>query len=112
MGIPDVPYSLIEHALQVPLRQSRALEVLLSLDFLCDNDGLSELNWGHFLLPQALFGCLILSEIQLSADQYNRDAGRVVINFWVPLSSGQFRAAMADFNVALPLPSRCRMTAG
>jgi len=63
VSILDVPYSLIEYALQVPLRQSGALQVLLSLDFFRDNDGLSKLNGSHLLLPQALFRCLILSEI-------------------------------------------------
>lgn len=104
MGLLAIPNCFVENALQIPLRQGRAFQIFLRLDLLGYYHGLPKLDRGHFLLPEALFGGLVLSEIQLSADQYDGDAGRVVVDFWVPLYSSQSCASLASLVAVVPWP--------
>lgn len=83
--LQNIPNSFVKDALQVPLRKGGALQIFLRLDFLGYNDSLAEFDRCHFLLSQALFGRLILSQIQLGTDKYDGDARRVVVNLGVPL---------------------------
>lgn len=83
--LQHAPNSLIEHALQVPLRECRALEVLLCLDLLRHHDGLLILDGRHLLLPQALARGLVIAQIQLRADEDDGDAGGVVLDLGIPL---------------------------
>lgn len=80
-----MPNGLVEDALEIPLSEGRALEVLLRLDLLGDLDGLLILDGGHLLLPQTLLGGLVIAEIQLGADQDDGDARGVVLDLGVPL---------------------------
>ena len=84
-GAFDVPDRLVKHALQVPLGERGALEVLLRLDLLGDHDGLLVLYRRHLLLPQALLGSLVVPQIELGTDEDDGHAGRVVVNLGEPL---------------------------
>lgn len=81
-----LPDRLVENALQIPLRQRGALQVLLGLDLLCDHDGLLVLYGCHFLLPQALLGRLVIPQIEFGADEDNGYTRRVVVDLRIPLA--------------------------
>ena len=85
MKSPDVPNRLVENALEVALRERRAFQVLLCLDLLGDHDSLLILNGRHFLLPQRLLGAFVVPQVQLCANEYDGYAGRMMVDFWVPL---------------------------
>lgn len=57
----------------------------MGLDLLCDLHSLLILNRCHLLLPEALPGSLVISEIELRADENDRDTRSVVLNFGIPL---------------------------
>lgn len=57
----------------------------MGLDLLCDLHSLLILNGGHLLLSEALPGSLVISEIELRADENDRDTRSVVLNFGIPL---------------------------
>ncbi len=84
----DAPDGLVKDALQVALCEGRALEVLLRLDLLGDHDGLLVLNGRHLLLAQRLLGALVISQIELGADEDDGHARRVVVDLGVPLGGG------------------------
>lgn len=83
----DIPDCLVKDTLEVALCERRALEVLLRLDFLCDHDGLLVLDGRHLLLPERLLCGFIVPKIELCAYEDDWYAGRVVVDFWVPLMS-------------------------
>ena len=60
--------SFVKHALQIPLRQSRALEVLDGFDVLGDLDCLFVLYGLHLTLAQLLFGVWVVAQVELGAD--------------------------------------------
>lgn len=79
------PNCLVEDALQVALCEGRALEVLLRLDLLGNHDCLLVLDGGHLLLAQRLLGGLVVSQIELRADEDDGHARRVMVDLGVPL---------------------------
>lgn len=79
------PNSLVKDALEVSLRESRALEVLVSLNFLGTDEGLLIGHGLHALLPQRVEGGGVVAKIELGADENNGDVGSVVVDFGVPL---------------------------
>lgn len=81
----NAPNCFVKDTLKVALCERRALEVLLRLDLLCDHDGLLVLDRRHLLLPQRLLCGFIVPQIELCADEDDWYAGRVVVDFWVPL---------------------------
>lgn len=87
LGLECAPNGLVEDALQVALCQCRALEVLLRLDFLGNHNGLLVLDGRHLLLAQRLLGGLVVSQIELGADQDDGHARCVVVNLGIPLGS-------------------------
>lgn len=85
MRFSSIPNSLVENALQVPLGQSRTLKVLVCLDVLGALQGLVIRYRLHFLLPEAIEGLRVFSQIKLSADEDDRDVGSMVVDLWEPL---------------------------
>ena len=84
--IMDLPDSLVENGLEIPLGESRALEVLPRADLLGAVDAHLECYRSHALLVQAGNGIGVLAQIELSAHQDDGDAGGVMLNLGVPLS--------------------------
>lgn len=94
-GCPRYCHSLdrfIEHALQIPLRQGRALEVLDRLDLLGNLHCLFVLYGLHFTLAQLLFDFWVVAQVELGSDEDDWDAGCVMLYLRVPLrrESGQY----------------------
>ncbi|CRK23536.1 hypothetical protein BN1708_013707, partial [Verticillium longisporum] len=67
----NVQLTLVKDALEVPLRERRALEVLVRPDLLSTHQGLVVGDRLHALLAQRLEGAGILPKIELSADEDN-----------------------------------------
>lgn len=44
-------------------------------------------NWSQFLVAQLLNGCLVISQIELCADQNNGCARTVMAHLWIPLNT-------------------------
>ena len=88
----DVLDSLIKDALEIPLRERGALEVLDGPDVLVDLHGLLVGDRHLLTLPQLLAHFGVVSQIELRAHEYDGHAGRVMLDFWVPLCA----ASMAE----------------
>lgn len=86
MRLPD---SLVKDALEVSLRESRALEVLVSLNFLGTNEGLLVRHGLHALLSQGVESGAVLAEIEFGADEDDGNVGSVMLDFGAPLELGQ-----------------------
>lgn len=80
-----IPDGLVENTFQVPLGQSRALKVLVSLDILGALQRLVVRYGLHPLLSETLERLGVFSQIELSANEYDRDVGRMVVDLWEPL---------------------------
>lgn len=80
-----LPDSLIKDTLEIPLGQSRALQVLVGADLLGHDQGLVVRNWLHSLGSQALQGSGVLSQVKLSTDQDDWDRRCVVVDLGEPL---------------------------
>lgn len=80
-----VPNRLIKDSLQVPLSQGRTLKILVCPDVLRGAKGFVIGDRLHPLLAQALNGVGILPQIELGADQDDRNIGSVVTDLGVPL---------------------------
>jgi hypothetical protein len=80
------PDSLIKDALQIPLGQGRALEVLVSLDLLGADQRLVVGDRLHPLLAQGLQRGGVFPQIELRADEDDGDVRCVVVDFGVPLA--------------------------
>lgn len=78
------PNRLIKYALQVPLRQCRAFQVLMSPDITRDRQGLLVGHRGHAFGRQRVERDLIFTEIELCADQDDGHARGVVLNLGMP----------------------------
>jgi hypothetical protein len=81
----DLLDRLVEHALEIPLRQGGALEVLDGLDLLGDLHCLLILYGLHLALAQLLFDLGVVAQVELGADQDDGNAGCVVLYLGVPL---------------------------
>ena len=83
----------IEHALQIPLGQGGALEVLDRLDLLGNLHCLLVLYGLHLTLAQLLFDFWVVAQVELGSDEDDWDAGRVVLYLGVPLrrECGQYK---------------------
>lgn len=82
----DLPDGLVENGLEIPLGESRALEILPRADLLGTVDTHLECYRSHALLVQARNGIGVLAQIELGAHQDDGDAGGVMLNLGVPLS--------------------------
>lgn len=80
-----VPNGLVKDALEVALRQGRALEVLVRPDILGAHERLVVRHGLHALLTQRFQRRGVLAEIQLRADENDRHVRCVVVDFGVPL---------------------------
>lgn len=80
-----LPDGLVKDALEVALGESRALEVLLGLDLLCDCEGLLVGDWLHLLGPESVCGGLVLSEVELGTNQDDGYVWRVMFDLGIPL---------------------------
>ena len=81
----DLLDRLVEYALEIPLRQGGALEVLDGLDLLGDLHCLLILYGLHLALAQLLFDLWVVAQVELGADQDDGNAGCVVLYLGVPL---------------------------
>jgi hypothetical protein len=81
------PDSLVEHTLQIPLRESRTLQILVRSDLLSHEQGLVVRHRLHSLGPQALQRCRVFSQVKLGADEDDGDGRGVVVDFWEPLDT-------------------------
>jgi hypothetical protein len=81
---------LIKHTLQIPLRQSRALEVLHRSDLLCNLHRLLILYWLHLTLAQLLFHLRVVSQVKLRANEDDRYAWCVMFDLGMPLRRNQY----------------------
>ena len=79
------PDGFVENALQVALGERRAFKVFDSLDFLGCRHALLVRDWRHTPLAQRLFGGLVITKIEFGANEDDRNAGRVVLDFGIPL---------------------------
>jgi len=75
----------VEHALQIPLGQGRALKVLDRLDFFGNLHCLFVLYGLHLTLAQLLLDFWVIAQVELGADQDDRNAGCVMLYLRVPL---------------------------
>lgn len=80
-----IPNGLVENKFQVSLGQSRALDVLASPDVLLTLERLGIRYRRHSLLFETLDRIVVFFQIELSADEYDRDVGRMVVDLWEPL---------------------------
>lgn len=80
-----IPDRFVEHTLQVALRESRTLEVLVCTDLLGDGQRLLIRYGLHFACAQGVCGRSVISQIQLGSDKDDRDVGSMVLDFRVPL---------------------------
>jgi hypothetical protein len=76
---------LVEYALEIPLRQGGALEVLDGFDLFGDLHCLLILYGLHLALAQLLFDLWVVAQVELGADEDDGHAGRVVLYLRVPL---------------------------
>lgn len=76
---------LVEHALQIPLRECGALEILDRADLLGHLHGLLVLYGRHLALTELLTHFRIVAEVEFGADEDDRDARGVVFDFREPL---------------------------
>ena len=83
----SIPNSLVKHTLQVALRQSRTFQVLVCADLLGHRQGLLVGHRLHLPLAESFGGCAVVSQIELGADQDDRDVGGMVFNLGEPLRS-------------------------
>jgi hypothetical protein len=81
----NLPNSLVENALKVPLSQSGALKVLVCLDFLGASQRLFVRHGLHTLLAEGLERSGVFSKIELGSDQDDGDIGRMMVDLGVPL---------------------------
>lgn len=75
----------VEHALEISLRQGRALEVLDGFDLFGDLDCLLILYGLHLALTQLFFDLWVVAQVELGADEDDGNAGCVVLYLGVPL---------------------------
>jgi hypothetical protein len=83
--VANSPDSLIEDTFQVSLRQCRAFKVLVGSNLLCARQCLIVRHGFHPLLTKGVEGGGILSQVELGADENDRNIGGVVVNLGVPL---------------------------
>lgn len=95
-GIQNSADGLVKDALEVSLRESRALEVLVSLNFLGTNEGLLIRYGLHALLSQRVEGGNVVAEIELGADEDDGNVGGVMVDFGVPLGADVVKGRRAD----------------
>jgi hypothetical protein len=81
----DLLDRFVKDALEIPLRQSRALDVLHRSNLFGHLHGLLVVDRRHLPLSQLLAHFGIISKIKLCADEYNGYARRMVLYFWIPL---------------------------
>lgn len=122
----DLPNSLVKDALEIPLRQSRALDVLVDnlvrlVDILDVVQHVLVSDRLHVLLGKGSAGARVVSKINLGADQDNGGSGGVVSDLRKPLfkeSDACFffflpQAGVIQREMSLvPLRQRCRTMAG
>lgn len=76
---------LIEHILELILRQGRALDILDSAQLLSHPLAILPPNRAHLLLAQLLLDALVVAQIGLGADDQAGHARAVVVDLWEPL---------------------------
>lgn len=109
-----LPDSLVKDALEVSLRESRALEVLVSLNLLGTDESLLIRHGLHALLSQGVESGAVVAEIELGADEDDGNVGSVVVDFRVPLELGQslIGVRLEDLPGYIPWRVRCQRKEG
>jgi hypothetical protein len=82
------PNGVVKHRLEIHLCQGRALDVFVGFDVdgpLCAH---LESDGRHSVGSQPVGGVLIVPHVKLRADENDRDVGRMMVDFWVPLRTG------------------------
>ena len=104
----------VEDTLQIPLRERGALEVLHRLDVFRNLHSLLVLYGCHLPLAQRLANLMIVSEIELRADENDGNAGCVMLDFGIPLNkiSFAFIVVMVAMERCIPWLSHCRRRTG
>lgn len=80
-----VPNRLVKNGLQVSLSQGGALKVFMRSDVLRGSEGLIVGDRLHPLLAEALNGVGVLPQIELRADEDDRNVWGVMADLRVPL---------------------------
>jgi hypothetical protein len=91
---------LVEHGLETLLGQGRALKHLDGLDLLAHGDTLLVGDGCKALLGKTVDRLLVLSQIELGADQDDGGVGVVVLDLWVPLGLDVLERCWRDDRVA------------
>ncbi len=81
----NLPDRLIEHTFKVPLCECRTFQVLVRPDLFRHLERLLIRHRLHPLLSERIHCRSVFSQVQLRADQNDRDIGRVVLYFREPL---------------------------
>lgn len=87
MVLFHIPDCLVKHALQVALRKSGTLQVLVRTDLLGSRQRLFICYRLHFARAQGLCGRSVVSQVQLGSDKDDGDVGSMMFDFGVPLPS-------------------------
>lgn len=109
-----LPDGLVEHTLQVPLGQGRTLQVLVSSDLLGHDQGLVVRDRLHALGSQTLQGGRVFSQVELGADEDDRDGRGMVIDLREPLNK-EVSESLCMYGLTgegIPWHGRCQRRAG
>ena len=85
LGVHDGAYRLIKHSLETLLREGRALKILGAINLLRHGMTLGVRDGLNVAAGQLLERLLVVTEIDLGANQQHRRVGTVVANLRVPL---------------------------
>jgi hypothetical protein len=81
----DLPDSFVEDAFEVSLGQGRAFKVFMRFDFLSHGERLLIRNRLHLLRAESFRRRFVLSQIQFGANENDRNAWGVMLDFRIPL---------------------------
>lgn len=92
----NLPNSLVKHALEIALSQSRALEVFVSLDLLGTEQGLVVGYGFHALLAEGIERSGVFSEIKLGANEDDGDIRGMMVDLRIPLKRKEKKDSISD----------------
>lgn len=81
----DLPYRFIEYTFKVPLGECRTFQIFMRPDLFGYLERLLIRHRLHPLLSERIHSRSVFSQVQLCADQDDRDVWRVMLYFWEPL---------------------------
>lgn len=95
-GIENSSDGFVEYALQIALCESRALEVLVCSNLLGHGECLFIRDGFHLSCTKGLRGRLVVSQIQLGADEDDGNVGCMVLDLRIPLGFHVVKGWRAD----------------